>query len=74
MTPIFKNPGRGRPKSEVEKVLAGYKIQSTITRNQKVIEQELHRKDRFIIATNNLDKQTNWENLLKIRQCAGFFN
>ena len=58
MTPVFKNPGRGRPKSEVEKVLAGYKIQSTITRNQKVIEQELHRKGRFIIATNNLDKNT----------------
>ncbi len=58
VTPVFKNPGRGRPKSEVEKVLAGYKIQSTITRNQKVIEQELHRKGRFIIATNNLDKNT----------------
>ena len=58
VTPVFKNPGRDRPKSEAEKVLAGYKIQSTITRNQKVIEQELHRKGRFIIATNNLDKNT----------------
>ncbi len=26
--------------------------------NQKVIEQDLHRKGRFIIATNNLDKNT----------------
>lgn len=56
--PILKNPTKGRPKPGAEKVLSGYKIESTISRDQDIIEQHLNRKGRFIIATNNLDAES----------------
>ena len=51
----LKHSRAGRPKLGDEGVVAGYKIQSTVTRNKEAIEIFLNRKGRFILATNDLD-------------------
>lgn len=53
--PVMKYAGRGKPKAGKEKILLGYKIESTSSRNTKAIEHLLSRKGRFILATNDLD-------------------
>ncbi|MBP9692377.1 MAG: hypothetical protein KBD90_03485, partial [Alphaproteobacteria bacterium] len=37
--PVMKYAGRGKPKAGEEKVTAGYKIESTFSREIKVIEK-----------------------------------
>lgn len=53
--PVMKYAGRGKPKAGEEKVTAGYKIESTFSREIKVIEKLINSKGRFILATNDLD-------------------
>lgn len=53
--PVMKYAGRGKPKAGKEKILLGYKIESTSSRNTKIIEHLFSRKGHFILATNDLD-------------------
>jgi transposase len=57
LMPVSKNPGRGRPKKGVEKVVVGYKIEATLERNQEEVAKQLNKKGRFILATNELDTE-----------------
>ena len=43
----------GRPKADDPKVVSGYRIQSECSRNQQAIEQAIHSKGRFVLATND---------------------
>ncbi len=58
LVPVTKNPGRGRPKKGVEKIVAGYKIDATFERNQEELAKLLNKKGRFILATNELDSES----------------
>jgi transposase len=57
LMPISKNPIRGRPKKGIEKVIVGYKIDTTFARNEEEIVKLLNKKGRFILATNDLDAE-----------------
>lgn len=52
--PIMKYPKRGKPKSGEEKVIAGFKVESSFERNEAELNKLLNRKGRFILATNDL--------------------
>lgn len=54
---VKKYPGRGKPKVGEKKVIAGYKIQASFSRDQAAIDKRLNSKGRFILATNDLDKE-----------------
>lgn len=51
-----KHAGRGRPKVGAEKVIAGYKVEATFSRNEEIIKRILSSKGRFILATNELNE------------------
>lgn len=53
-----KHKGKGRPKSGAEKEIIGYQVQGQIERNELEIESEKNKKGRFILATNDLDKDS----------------
>lgn len=55
--PVLKYAKRGKPKAGEEKVIAGYKLECQFKKNEAEIEQQLHRKGRFILGTNDLDKE-----------------
>jgi transposase len=55
---VSKNPGRGRPKKGVEKIIVGYKLNASFERNQEEVAKLLNKKGRFILATNELDSKT----------------
>jgi transposase len=57
LVPIDKHTGRGRPKKDSEKLIIGYKMNTTFERNQGEIAKLLNRKGRFILATNELDSE-----------------
>jgi len=57
VVPLSKHAGRGKPKKGAEKVIAGYKVDVTFAKNQTKIEDTLNKKGRFILATNELDKE-----------------
>ncbi len=57
LIPVSKNPGRGRPKKGIEKIIVGYKIEATFERNEEKITKLLNKKGRFILATNELDSK-----------------
>jgi len=46
----------GRPKAGEKKQCVGYRVQTTVVRNEGAIAALLHTKGRFILATNDLDK------------------
>ncbi|KAG6558937.1 MULTISPECIES: hypothetical protein [Candidatus Rhabdochlamydia] len=52
---ISKYLGRGKPKNGAEKVIVGYKMETSFRRNQETINNILNKKGRFILATNELD-------------------
>ncbi len=54
---IDKHIARGRPKKGSEKVITGYRMDTTFERNQEEIAKRLNKKGRFILATNELDTQ-----------------
>ena len=47
----------GKPKAGEEQVIKGYQVASSFVENQQEIDRLLVKKGRFILATNNLDKQ-----------------
>jgi transposase len=55
VVPVLKYNKPGKPKVGEEKIIAGYKIESTFTRDPDKVAQLLHKKGRFILATNDLD-------------------
>ena len=55
VSPVNKNVRRGKPKKDAEKVVVGYKAETSFDRDNDKIEQILNRKGRFILATNDLD-------------------
>ena len=52
----YKYPGRGRPKHGAEKVVGGYRVESTFSRHEEVTKRVLSSKGRFILATNELNE------------------
>jgi transposase len=53
--PVNNHVRRGKPKKDAERVLVGYKAETSFDRDNAEIEQILNRKGRFILATNDLD-------------------
>lgn len=51
----MRYPRKGRPGVFDEQMTAGYKIETTISRNTEAIDRLLNKKGRFILATNDLD-------------------
>lgn len=54
---VTKYAKKGKPKPGDEKILVGFKIESTFKRNEEEIIKVLNRKGRFILATNDLDQE-----------------
>jgi transposase len=57
IVPIMKYAKRGRPQVGEEKIKVGYRVESSIQRNEEEIGRLLISKGRFILATNDLDKE-----------------
>lgn len=57
ITPALKHGKAGRPKHGIAGEVIGYQVQSNVKRNGDEIEVYLNRKGRFILATNDLDKE-----------------
>ena len=57
IVPILKYAKPGKPKEGEEKVIVGYRIESTISRNVEEIKKKMNMKGRFILATNDLDRE-----------------
>lgn len=55
--PVERYPSPGRPQPGVEKVVVGYRLVGQAERNEAVIAQTLNAKGRFILATNDLDRE-----------------
>jgi transposase len=55
---IKKYPRKGKPENGEEPIVAGYSIKSTLKRNEDEIVRLLNKKGRFILATNDLNKET----------------
>lgn len=54
---VCKHAGRGRPSKNAEKQHVGYQLHIQISRNMEVIERHLRKKGRFILATNELNRE-----------------
>ncbi len=54
---ILKYGKRGRPKQGEEKAVSVYKIKASFERNSSEIDMLLNRKGRFILATNDIDRE-----------------
>lgn len=48
---------KGRPQPDEEKILIGFKVESSFARNEDAINIISNKKGRFILATNDLDKE-----------------
>jgi len=57
IVPVMKYEKPGKPKPGDEKIIAGYKIESSFERNAEAVEVLQNEKGRFILATNDLDKE-----------------
>lgn len=55
--PRSKHAGRGKPKKDAEKVIVGYKVDTKFSKDEIKIANLLNKKGRFILATNELDKE-----------------
>ncbi len=55
--PIMRHKGRGRPTKDVQPSISGYQIEGELTRNEDKIEATSNGKGRFILATNQLDRE-----------------
>ncbi len=57
MIPIEKYTAKGRPNKNTPKQIVGYRVGSIIASNLDVIAQHKQRLGRFILGTNQLDKE-----------------
>lgn len=55
--PVMKYAKAGKPRKGETQVIVGYKIAGKFSRNQTEIDILLNRKGRFILATNDMDKE-----------------
>jgi transposase len=55
--PIERYPTAGRPAPGVDKIVVGYRFIGQAQRNETTITQTLNAKGRFILATNDLDRE-----------------
>jgi transposase len=55
--PLSKHTGRGKPKNDATKIVVGYKVNTTFTKNTTKISDLLNKKGRFILSTNELDRE-----------------
>jgi transposase len=55
--PVLKYPSPGKPKAGEEKVIVGYKVETNFSKNKAAIDTVLNKKGRYILATNDLDKE-----------------
>jgi transposase len=55
VVPIMKYETKGRPIAGQEKIISGFKIESSFERNATQINNILNSKGRFILATNDMD-------------------
>lgn len=53
---IYKHAARGRPKPGIEPQVVGYKVVGAVIADDKKITQHKWKKGRFILATNQIDK------------------
>ncbi len=53
--PVTKYNGKGKPKEGEKPRVIGYKIDAVAAMNEDKMEEELNRKGRFILATNELN-------------------
>ena len=61
---VKKYAKKGKPKAGEEKVLVGFKVESSFKRNEEEINKLLNKKGRFILATNDLDKENYPDDLM----------
>jgi transposase len=54
---INRYANRGKPKKGTEKVVVGYKVETSFERDEAAITSRLNKKGRFILATNELDSE-----------------
>ena len=54
---VLRYAKRGRPKEGEEKEVSGYRIKASFERNSSEIAILLNRKGRFILATNDIDRE-----------------
>lgn len=57
VVPIMKHQGRGRPKCDASQGCVGYSCQATLSSSLSVINKEIERLGRFILATNELNAE-----------------
>jgi transposase len=57
VVPIMKYAKKGKPKPGDEKIIFGYKIESSFERNQNEVNKLLTSKGRFILTTNDLNEK-----------------
>jgi transposase len=64
IVPELKYAKGGKLKPGEEKIIAGYRINSSFERNVESIKKLENRKGRFILATNDLDKESYSDELM----------
>ncbi|MHB1949464.1 MAG: IS1634 family transposase [Gammaproteobacteria bacterium] len=63
---VKKYAKKGKPRLGEEKIVVGYRLESSFERNEKEIDKILNKKGRFILATNDLDKENYPDRLMLI--------
>ena len=61
---VKKYAKKGKPRSGEEKIVVGYKVESSFEINEEGIGKVLNKKGRFILATNDLDKENYPDHLM----------
>ena len=65
-----ENGGRGRPRKD-EPIQTVYRVKAVFTEDKSVIEKEMLKKGKFIVATNELDSEKlSDEEVLKAYKCG----
>ena len=54
---VLRYAKRGRPKEGEEKAVSGYRVKASFERDNSEIAMLLNRKGRFILATNDIDRE-----------------
>lgn len=57
LKPLEKHNGRGRPAKDALKNITGYQVQGKIIKDEEAIENYRRQKGRFILATNECDRE-----------------
>lgn len=55
--PLTRHKKAGRPRADAQPSHIGYQVAGQVLRNEQAIQETLNAKGRFILATNNLDKE-----------------